>query len=366
MTSHSPKSANIPFRNFLMEQCLQLRRWSLLIALILYCLFAILDVLRLPPEAYQITLTTRFCFVIFPLIVLNVIYWFRPPESILTYVWLMMVVYVGAGLNHSLIHYFSEIYQAKFSQLGLVLILMFGSLLTALPVLPSLISSLIILSVYAISNYFLGHSGVELTFGTIILFVVAGLCLGINQVCQAILLENYRLIKKFYGESITDGLTGLYNKRFFETQLEHLSLLARRDKKLISLLLIDLDYFKDINDRHGHIAGDRILQEVAKLLQSICRRPNDYACRIGGDEFAVILYGISSHRLINVCHELLENTAKITIDTNDGSKQLVSVSIGAATQDSYEDVEGTQLIERADKSLYRAKERGRKTFEVYN
>ena len=364
LSSNIASKANIPFREFLMLQCLQLRRWALLIAFFLYAIFALLDVLRFPTEVYQLTLSTRFFLVFLPLIILNYIYWFRPPRSITDHTLLLLFLYLGAGLNHTVIHYYAEINQLPFSQLGLVLIIMFGCLLTVLPIVPTLLVTFVILTVYGLSNVHFNHSNAELIIGLLILAVVAGLLLLINHVCQVILRENYHLIKKLYGDSITDGLTSLFNKRFFETQLKHLCLLANREIKTVSLLLIDLDHFKKINDQQGHAVGDKVLQEVALLLQTVCRRPQDYACRVGGDEFAIILYGISLRRLQAVSEELLAKTLLIQLP-NDNKPLTVSLSIGGASYSSAADsVNINAIIECADQALYQAKANGRNAYVI--
>ena len=357
-----PSKANIPFREYLMLQCLPLRRWSLLVAFFLYAIFAVLDVLRFPVDVYQITLSIRFIFVLLPLAILNYIFWFRPPKSIVDNTCLILLVYLGAGLNHSLIHYYAETYQLAFSQLGLVLIFMFGSLLVALTFRPALIASVIILITYGTANFYLGHSSAELFLGLLILALVAGLCLLINRVCEMILSENYELIQTLYADSITDGLTSLYNKRFFEIQLEQVCLSGRRESNDVSLLLLDFDHFKLINDRKGHIAGDKILQAIGPILKSVCRRPNDFACRIGGDEFAIIYYGICQKRLHEVCKELLAAVTKIQFATDKTSNATVSASIGFATHPHTDDVDGAGLTARADRALYQAKANGRNTY----
>lgn len=357
--------SNISFREFLMLQCLHLRRWSLLSGFILYAIFATLDLLRFPPEIYHITISMRLFFVFIPLALLNYIYWFRPPNSITAFSWLLLFVYLGAGLNHSLIHYYAELHQLPFSQLGLVLIIMFGCLLTALPIMPTLIVTLVILFVYGISSFYFDQTSAQLFLGLLILGIVSGLCLLINRVCQVILLENYQLIQKLYGDSITDGLTTLFNRRFFETQLTKLCELGKQESKNVSLLFIDLDHFKKINDQQGHVNGDMVLQEVALVLKLVCRRPTDYAFRVGGDEFAILFYGISEHRLHTVCKEILTRTALINLPTNSACNNSVSLSIGGAIQRFTDDINCSLLLEQTDKCLYQAKKNGRNTY-VFN
>ncbi|MGB1199255.1 MAG: GGDEF domain-containing protein, partial [Thalassotalea sp.] len=356
--------ANIPFREFLMLQCLPLRKWALLSAFFLYAIFALLDVLKLPEAVYQISLTTRFFLVFLPLTILNYIYWFKAPRSILDHSWLLLLVYLGAGINHSIINYYVTIYQLPFSQLGLVLIMMFGCLLLVLPVIPTLICTIIILSVYGLSSYYLDRSAEGLLINLFILCFLTSLYLLINWLCQMILLDNYRLIRQLYGESITDGLTQLYNKRFFEGQLERLSLQSKRESTDVSILLVDIDHFKSINDQHGHLEGDRIMQEIALVLKSLCRRPFDYACRIGGDEFAIIYYGITQKRLQEVSSELLKNTTTIKLKNSMGSLTNVTVSVGAATQLTPEETNYEDLIEQADQALYQAKANGRNAYVI--
>ena len=350
--------ANIPFREFLMLQCLQLRRWSLLIAFFLYGIFAILDVMRFPIEIYQITLSSRFILVFLPLSILNFIYWFRPPRSIINYSWLLLLVYLGAGLNHSLIHYYSEINQLPFSQLGLVLIMMFGCLLTALPIIPALAVTIFILVVYGISNIYFEHNYIELFLELLILGSVAGLCLLINQVCQVILRENHHLIKKLYGDSITDGLTSLYNKRFFESQFEDLCLLAKRESKKVSLLLIDLDHFKKVNDDYGHLIGDECLKEMSRTLKSKFNRTMDTLARVGGEEFAALLPTLSYDQAMNLADKLRRQIELISIRYGENTVSLTA-SLGVSTLYPSEDNSVQDLFHRADLALYEAKRLGR-------
>jgi PleD family two-component response regulator len=102
-------------------------------------------------------------------------------------------------------------------------------------------------------------------------------------------IEHARLYKRVQDQAITDGLTGLYNHRYFYDRLDHEIARARRYGTPVSLLMIDLDDFKAFNDRHGHLAGDAVLRGMAGVLQSELRQNLDIAARYGGEEFAVIL-----------------------------------------------------------------------------
>ena len=105
----------------------------------------------------------------------------------------------------------------------------------------------------------------------------------------AVAIEHARLYKRVQDQAITDGLTGLFNHRYFYERLEHEIARAKRYATPVSLLMIDLDDFKVFNDRNGHLAGDAVLRGLAAVLQSELRQSLDLAARYGGEEFAVIL-----------------------------------------------------------------------------
>tara|TARA_R110000737_G_scaffold13690_2_gene29597 strand:+ start:13104 stop:14213 length:1110 start_codon:yes stop_codon:yes gene_type:complete len=349
------------FTHFLMSQCLNIRRWAFSVSLLLYLAFSIMDVIKFPSVIYTLTITTRVILVILPLLYLNFIYWLRPPVSIRSNAILILLVYLGSGLNHALIFYISTSYGFQFSQLGIILIFMFGCLLFVLPIKPSAIVTVIILSVYAAVKLYTNYQLTDLIFELIILSFVASICLTINRVGQKTLYQNYLLINRLYYESITDGLTKLNNRRAFQEQIERLNAIANRDKMTLGLIFIDADYFKVINDSFGHSVGDEVLQKVANLIASKCRRTSDIGFRIGGDEFAIILYGINSKKLAYVCREIVTEVASFNLMNNEESIKT-SVSLGAALKAKNADTTTDNLIELADEYLYKAKKNGRNQF----
>ena len=349
------------FSHFLMSQCINIRRWALTVALLLYVVFAIMDVIKFPSEIYRLTISTRLILVILPLIYLNFVYWFKPPISIYSNVLLMLTIYLGAGLNHTLIYYISSLYGFQFSQLGMVLIIMFGCLLMVLPIKPASIVTAIILSVYAAVTLYLKPPLSDLLFVLIILSFVAGVCLTINRVGQNKLYQNYLLINRLYKESITDGLTKLHNRRSFQEQIVRLNAIAVRNKVALGLIFLDADYFKIINDSFGHSVGDEVLKKLAGIIETKCRRIEDIGFRIGGDEFALILYGVNRAKLEETCLEIVTDVA--SLDLNDNSKAIkVSVSVGAILKSSNTRITSDSLIKIADEYLYKAKENGKNQY----
>lgn len=349
------------FSHFLMSQCLGMRRWSLAISLLLYIAFSVMDFVKFPPEIYSSTLPTRFFLVIMPLLYLNYVYLFSPPKSIRKYTVLMLVVYLGCGLNHTLIYYLSELYGFQFSQLGLVLIIMFGCLLFVLPIKHASIVTTIILSIYLGVNIYIDHPLADLIFSVTILSFLAGICLAINHVSQKVIYQNYLLIKRLYNESITDGLTKLNNKRAFEEQIERLNAIATRDHASIALVFIDADNFKYINDSCGHHFGDKVLKKIAKVIEQQCRRSGDIGFRVGGDEFALILYGVSETKLKIICANVVNEIANFNLIVKQ-KKIVTSVSLGAALKSKKVNVSSDELVKVADDFLYKAKENGRNQY----
>lgn len=164
--------------------------------------------------------------------------------------------------------------------------------------------------------------------------------------------------------SSLDGLTGLFNRRYFDHNLVKEWKQASRDKTPLSLLIIDIDYFKNYNDYYGHLQGDDCLRRVAQALYEALLRPIDIIARYGGEEFAAILPNTDGEGAENVANRMIELVVELAI-AHKGSTvaEMVTVSIGGATMfPAAGQVAVTSLLERADKALYEAKERGRNLF----
>ncbi|WKV85713.1 diguanylate cyclase [Pseudomonas sp. B24_DOA] len=151
-----------------------------------------------------------------------------------------------------------------------------------------------------------------------------------------------------------DGLTGVYNRRRFDEKITEYSLLSRRTGRPFALLLIDADYFKRINDSHGHAVGDEVLQQLAKLIQDSVRS-TDFVARYGGEEFAVLLPEVAQPDTPEVVAEKIRAAVAQAEFPGVGN---VTVSIGLGLADPADD-NHTTLVKRADQQLYQAKAAGR-------
>jgi len=158
--------------------------------------------------------------------------------------------------------------------------------------------------------------------------------------------------------AITDALTGLFNRRYMETHLNGLVEQAAARGKPIAVMVLDIDYFKSINDGHGHDAGDDVLREFALRIRK-CIRNIDLACRYGGEEFVVVMPETDLAVAAMVAERLRRRIAAEAFSIQQGAKSLdVTLSIGIAALSGAEDTAAT-ILKRADTALYRAKRDGR-------
>jgi diguanylate cyclase (GGDEF)-like protein len=165
--------------------------------------------------------------------------------------------------------------------------------------------------------------------------------------------------------SSLDGLTGLFNRRYFDDNLLKEWKQASRDKTPLSLLIVDIDYFKNYNDCYGHLEGDICLRKVAQALYESLLRPTDIVARYGGEEFTAILPNTGSEGAIKVAQRMMDYVVELDIDHKESSvADMVTVSIGASSVFPTGKLAVTSLLDRADKALYEAKENGRNTYRM--
>ena len=161
-----------------------------------------------------------------------------------------------------------------------------------------------------------------------------------------------------------DGLTGLYNHRYFHEQLSKDFLRARRYHESLSCILFDIDHFKKFNDTYGHQTGDVVLSALGRVIEDSIR-DSDFAARYGGEEFAVILYHTDPPAAVDVAERLRQMVEGREIQDEDEVLH-VTISIGVATFPHEEIRDSKTLIECADKALYKAKENGRNRVETFD
>jgi len=168
--------------------------------------------------------------------------------------------------------------------------------------------------------------------------------------------ERAKLLAEMEQLAITDALTGLYNSRQFFHQIKQEIQRYARYSRSLSLLILDIDFFKKYNDTWGHMEGDKVLMGIGRIIKS-CMRSMDTAYRYGGEEFAVILPETGLKKACVVGARIKDNIAKELFTPEPGTTQSVTISIGASQLHDGEDF--TSFIKRTDKALYKSKETGR-------
>tara|TARA_R110002049_G_scaffold78774_17_gene200591 strand:+ start:5376 stop:6344 length:969 start_codon:yes stop_codon:yes gene_type:complete len=177
-----------------------------------------------------------------------------------------------------------------------------------------------------------------------------------------VIADSYGELRKFEIHATTDALTGLGNRHAMEESFPREIKRCEDDNKPIALIMIDVDNFKLFNDKFGHIAGDRALTAVARILKKQFR-PNDVLVRYGGDEFAVLLPGVDDEQALVIADRVRQCVSGDTAHTEDSLIQIpIRISMGIAALDKPGTLDS--LIRAADAALYRAKRAGRDAVSV--
>ncbi|MFW5782708.1 MAG: diguanylate cyclase [Candidatus Muiribacteriaceae bacterium] len=178
-------------------------------------------------------------------------------------------------------------------------------------------------------------------------------------------LENSKLFKKVEFMANVDGLTKLYTHRYFQDFLSEELARATRYKRPLSVIMSDIDHFKDFNDKYGHQTGDLVLEETAKVFKGSVRNKVDLVARYGGEEFIAVLPETDLKAAFVVADRLREKIAAATYESENNEKLRVTVSLGIAGF-PYHSTEKLDLIKKADTALYYAKENGRNQVQIFN
>jgi diguanylate cyclase (GGDEF)-like protein len=181
--------------------------------------------------------------------------------------------------------------------------------------------------------------------------------------CTQVVCTERTLREKAENEVRKDFLTGLWNRQGFEERVKEETERARRYGRPLSLLMIDIDDFKAINDRFGHPSGDAVLQKVASVLKSGVREP-DFVARIGGEEFVMLLPETDLTGATEVAHRICSEVEKCVVESPEGPIR-VTVSVGTSSDCCNDESDFAQIVCNADKALYVAKQNGKNRVEEF-
>ncbi|HPJ34658.1 MAG TPA: diguanylate cyclase [Spirochaetota bacterium] len=164
--------------------------------------------------------------------------------------------------------------------------------------------------------------------------------------------------------SLKDGLTGIANRRYYEEYTANEWERMARERKPLTLLLCDIDYFKKYNDAYGHLEGDECLKLIAEAINRSCKRPADLAARFGGEEFIVVLPDTDTEGGKLVAESIRTGIENLKVEHYDSPEGIVTISIGIASTIPVHGQECRSLVQEADEALYRAKQNGRNRIET--
>ena len=174
------------------------------------------------------------------------------------------------------------------------------------------------------------------------------------------------LNKRYKIDSITDSMTKLYNRKYFDTIFDNMPFIANANHWECAFIMVDIDYFKQYNDTYGHDMGDVALKQVANTLKDYFDKKYEFTFRLGGEEFGIILFDIDSHILENCLKDMNRKILELQIEhKNSKILDILSISMGAIIYKPNTYVSANKMYKQADECLYRSKENGRNQYHIY-
>jgi diguanylate cyclase (GGDEF)-like protein len=276
------------------------------------------------------------------------------------YQWIAAAAVVVTGMSVMVISGIAAAQGVTQFQMGDVLVVVYATLFLGLLFRPVVVVAVALMVSFVAINSYLGVSGDQLIFASCVVFATTLMsvlsALRVERLLRANFIE-YRLLNDI---AERDGLTGLYNRRMFDSLANRLWLQAQRNQEALQIILVDIDHFKAYNDLYGHQAGDHCIQRVASIIARATKRPFDFCARYGGEEFALVLYSPSGPDATALPEQIRRDIMALDIPhANAQAAPMLTVSIGSATAqpDTKRSLAG--LIQTADEALYRAKQLGR-------
>ncbi len=344
------------FTQFHERESVELKRIALYVGLVVWILFGLSDWWLIQGAEFWLAQLVR-------VLVLGVLLFSFAMFRRVSSQWVerfSMVSMLAVGLGAAAIVAIAHTVDVNYPYEGLLLVCFAAYFLVGLRLLQALFVSLLVLASYLVMEVLADLP--ETRLWNNFLFLLVGNFIG---AVGCYLLE-YKSREHFLMRRLLrlladhDSLTGLHNRRSFNRQLDQLWRQAQREQESLALLTCDVDHFKAYNDHYGHPAGDQVLQKLGHLLADAARRPLDMAARIGGEEFAVLLYGVDQQQAVAHAESLREALLGLQL-AHERSKTLpvVSMSIGVACLRPVEGIALASLLAQADQALYRAKDSGR-------
>lgn len=346
------------YRAYQLEHSFDLRRISLLAAILIWIAQTLLDLRLVDSLERDAMLVVRLAVIALLLVCGGLVLCSRRTDLLVPLtLTCILALGIGSAAVVALAHRIDPLYPEE----GLLLICMAGFFLAGLRLSEALACSVVVLLAYTGFELFFGAAVVHLLY--VLLYLLFGILIGAVGCYQ---LE-YKSREHFLSRRLLkvmadcDSLTGLHNRRSFRRQFDRLWRQGLREGQPVAMLLCDVDHFKAYNDCYGHQSGDGVLQRIGCLLEERARRPLDMAVRMGGEEFALLLYGSNTDDAMEAAEQLRESLEQLGIEhAQSPTASVVTISIGVACLDGNDATASLkQLYARADQALYLAKNSGR-------
>lgn len=347
----------LEYRSHKLDDNFKLRRIALSVALLLWLAFAGFDLIMVSPPHLAWILAVRVAVFGLLLVCAGLILQRRHVQLLQP---LSLVCILALGIGSALVVGIAHHGDLAYPYEGLLLVSMAAYFLVGLRLSEALFCASMVMLVYVGGELWVGQPATRLVNN--VLFLLFGNLIGAVG-CYLLEFksrEHFLISRLMHVLAEHDSLTGLHNRRSFNRQFERLLRQAQRTRQSLALLLCDIDHFKAYNDCYGHQAGDRALQRVGALLQDAARRPLDMAVRLGGEEFAVLLFDIAEGEARQRAEVLRASLERLMIQhERSDTANMLTMSVGVACIQPGEGGELAQLYERADRALYEAKAFGR-------
>ncbi|MDH1441204.1 GGDEF domain-containing protein [Pseudomonas sp. GD03721] len=350
------------YRASILEESFELKRIALSVAAVIWLALTVFDMAVVPASHVSWVIAIR----VLALAVLLVCAFFIVQRRY-RHLWLplsmtcILVLGVGAAMIVGVAHRADPDYPYE----GLMLVSMAAYFLVGLRLSEAVICSLVVLLAYVLAELAAGLPVPKL-LNNVLLLTFGNLIGGVGCYLLEHKSREYFLVSRLMRLlAYHDSLTGLHNRRSFNRQFERLWRQAQREGKSLALLLCDIDHFKAYNDSYGHQAGDVALQHVGALIQQAARRPLDMGVRLGGEEFALLLFDIAADEAVRRAEALRQALEQAGISHRESaSGKVLTMSVGVAWLSPDSQPQLSQLYEQADRALYQAKASGRNQVSV--
>ncbi|HUE91228.1 diguanylate cyclase [Pseudomonas sp.] len=346
------------YRIALRDETYDLKRIALSVGMLIWLAFAAFDFVLIKASEVWWMLGIRLV-VLLVLIILSGLLLQRRHIRLLQPLSLVAILALGVGA--SLVVGLAHRVDPSYPYEGLLLICMASYFLVGLRLCEALACSLLILLAYIAAELLMADVPMPRLINNSLFLLFGNLMGAVGCYLLEFKSREHFLISRLMRVlADQDSLTGLHNRRSFNRQFERLWRQAQREKRSLALLLCDIDHFKAYNDNYGHQAGDSVLQRVGSLLLDAARRPLDMAVRLGGEEFAVLLYDIDVAQARQHAEALRQTLQTQAIEhAGSDTAAMLTMSIGVACIRPEESGALAQLYEHADRALYEAKAFGR-------